>query len=158
MYTEIVRGKMGFEEIYEQYFDKVYYKVLGIVKNPDDAEDISQEVFISVYKNLKKFRKESNVFTWIYRIAINKTYDFLKKNKTMLEINEEILSLEYNTDIENSVILKEKLHKISMQEREFVVLKDLYGYKLKEIADMKQMNLSTVKSIYYKAIKDMGGN
>lgn len=158
MYIEIVRDKMGFEEIYDQYFDKVYYKVLGIVKNPDDAEDISQEVFISVYKNLKKFREESSVFTWIYRIAINKTYDFLKKNKTMLEVNEEILSLEYNIDIESNVLLKEKLNKISLQEREFVILKDLYGYKLKEIAEMKQMNLSTVKSIYYKAIKDMGGN
>lgn len=149
---------MDFEEIYEQYFDKVYYKVLGIVKNPDDAEDISQEVFISVYKNLKKFREESNIFTWIYRIAINKTYDFLKKHKVMLEVNEEILSLEYNVDVESNVILREKLSKISIQEREFVILKDLYGYKLKEIAEMKQMNLSTVKSIYYKAIKDMGGN
>lgn len=69
---------MDFDEIFEQYFDKVYYKVLGIVKNSDDAEDISQEVFISVYKNLKKFKGESSIYTWIYRIAINKTYDFLK--------------------------------------------------------------------------------
>ncbi|WP_035501166.1 RNA polymerase sigma factor [Fusobacterium gonidiaformans] len=149
---------MDFDEIFEQYFDKVYYKVLGIVKNSDDAEDISQEVFISVYKNLKKFKGESNIYTWIYRIAINKTYDFLKKNKTMLEINEEILSLEYNVDMNTNMILKEKLKKISMQEREFVILKDIYGYKLKEIAEMKDMNLSTVKSIYYKAIRDMGGN
>lgn len=146
---------MDFDEIFEQYFDKVYYKVLGIVKNSDDAEDISQEVFISVYKNLKKFKGESNIYTWIYRIAINKTYDFLKKNKTMLEINEEILSLEYNVDMDRNMILAEKLKKISMQEREFVILKDLYGYKLKEIAEMKDMNLSTVKSIYYKAIRDM---
>lgn len=149
---------MDFDEIFEQYFDKVYYKVLGIVKNSDDAEDISQEVFISVYKNLKKFKGESSIYTWIYRIAINKTYDFLKKNKTMLEINEEILSLEYNVDMDRDMILAEKLKKISMQEREFVILKDLYGYKLKEIAEMKDMNLSTVKSIYYKAIRDMGGN
>ncbi|MDY2573995.1 MAG: RNA polymerase sigma factor [Fusobacterium necrophorum] len=149
---------MDFDEIFEQYFDKVYYKVLGIVKNSNDAEDISQEVFISVYKNLKKFKGESSIYTWIYRIAINKTYDFLKKNKTMLEINEEILSLEYNVDMDRNMILAEKLKKISMQEREFVILKDLYGYKLKEIAEMKDMNLSTVKSIYYKAIRDMGGN
>lgn len=149
---------MDFDEIFEQYFDKVYYKVLGIVKNSDDAEDISQEVFISVYKNLKKFKGESNIYTWIYRIAINKTYDFLKKNKTMLEINEEILSLKYNVDMNTNMILTEKLKKISMQEREFVILKDIYGYKLKEIAEMKDMNLSTVKSIYYKAIRDMGGN
>ncbi|EFS21492.1 Sigma-70 region 2 [Fusobacterium gonidiaformans 3-1-5R] len=153
-----MRYNMDFDEIFEQYFDKVYYKVLGIVKNSDDAEDISQEVFISVYKNLKKFKGESNIYTWIYRIAINKTYDFLKKNKTMLEINEEILSLEYNVDMNTNMILKEKLKKISMQEREFVILKDIYGYKLKEIAEMKDMNLSTVKSIYYKAIRDMGGN
>ena len=76
----------------------------------------------------------------------------------MLEINEEILSLEYNVDMDRNMILAEKLKKISMQEREFVILKDLYGYKLKEIAEMKDMNLSTVKSIYYKAIRDMGGN
>lgn len=149
---------MDFESIYDEYFDKVYYKVLGIVKNPDDAEDISQEVFISVYKNLKKFREESSIYTWIYRIAINKTYDFFKKNKENLEINEEILSLEYNVDMDTNVLLKEKLQKISLQERELVILKDLYGYKLKEIAEMKNMNLSTVKSIYYKAIRDMGGN
>ena len=149
---------MDFDEIFEQYFDKVYYKVLGIVKNSDDAEDIYQEVFIRVYKHLKKFKGESSIYTWIYRIAINKTYDFLKKNKTMLEINEEILSLEYNVDMDRNMILAEKLKKISMQEREFVILKDLYGYKLKEIAEMKDMNLSTVKSIYYKAIRDMGGN
>ena len=107
---------------------------------------------------MKKFKGESSIYTWIYRIAINKTYDFLKKNKAMLEINEEILSLEYNVDMDRNMILAEKLKKISMQEREFVILKDLYGYKLKEIAEMKDMNLSTVKSIYYKAIRDMGGN
>ena len=67
---------MDFDEIFEQYFDRIYYKILGVVKNPEDAEDISQEVFISVYKNLKKFRADSNIYTWIYKIAINKIYDF----------------------------------------------------------------------------------
>ena len=126
---------MDFDSIYEEYFDRVYYKVLSVVKNDDDAEDICQETFISVYKNLSKFREESNIYTWIYRIAINKTYDFYTK-----------------------VILQEKLKLISDKEREIVILKDIYGYKLKEIAEMKNMNLSTVKSVYYKALKDMGGN
>lgn len=61
-----MRYDIDFDEIFEQYFDKVYYKVLGIVKNSDDAEDISQEVFISVYVNLKKFKGES-IYTWIYQ-------------------------------------------------------------------------------------------
>ena len=149
---------MDFDNIYEEYFDRVYYKVLSVVKNDDDAEDICQETFISVYKNLSKFREESNIYTWIYRIAINKTYDFFKKRKLEFEINDEVLSLPEDINFDTKVILQEKLKLISEKEKEIVVLKDIYGYKLKEIAEMKNMNLSTVKSVYYKALKDMGGN
>ena len=149
---------MDFDNIYEEYFDRVYYKVLSVVKNDDDAEDICQETFISVYKNLSKFREESNIYTWIYRIAINKTYDFFKKRKMEFEINDDVLSLPEDINFDTKVILQEKLKLISEKEREIVILKDIYGYKLKEIAEMKSMNLSTVKSVYYKALKDMGGN
>ena len=149
---------MDFDNIYEEYFDRVYYKVLSVVKNNDDAEDICQETFISVYKNLSKFREESNIYTWIYRIAINKTYDFFKKRKLEFEINDDVLSLPEDVNFDTKVILEEKLKLISEKEKEIVVLKDIYGYKLKEIAEMKKMNLSTVKSVYYKALKDMGGN
>ena len=149
---------MDFDNIYEEYFDRVYYKVLSVVKNDDDAEDICQETFISVYKNLSKFREESNIYTWIYRIAINKTYDFFKIRKLEFEINDEVLSLPEDINFDTKVILEEKLKLISEKEKEIVVLKDIYGYKLKEIAEMKNMNLSTVKSVYYKALKDMGGN
>ena len=149
---------MDFDNIYEEYFDRVYYKVLSVVKNNDDAEDICQETFISVYKNLSKFREESNIYTWIYRIAINKTYDFFKKRKIEFEINDDVLSLPEDVNFDTKVILQEKLKLISEKEREIVILKDIYGYKLKEIAEMKDMNLSTVKSVYYKALKDMGGN
>ena len=149
---------MDFDNIYEEYFDRVYYKVLSVVKNDDDAEDICQETFISVYKNLSKFREESNIYTWIYRIAINKTYDFFKKRKLEFEINDDVLSLPEDINFDTKVILEEKLKLISEKEKEIVVLKDIYGYKLKEIAEMKNMNLSTVKSVYYKALKDMEGN
>ena len=149
---------MDFDNIYEEYFDRVYYKVLSVVKNDDDAEDICQETFISVYKNLSKFREESNIYTWIYRIEINKTYDFFKKRKLEFEINDEVLSLPEDINFDTKVILEEKLKLISEKEREIVILKDIYGYKLKEIAEIKNMNLSTVKSVYYKALKDMGGN
>ena len=149
---------MDFDDIYEEYFDRVYYKVLSVVKNNDDAEDICQETFISVYKNLSKFREESNIYTWIYRIAINKTYDFFKKRKVEFEINDDVLSLPEDINFDTKIILQEKLKLISEKEREIVILKDIYGYKLKEIAEMKNMNLSTVKSVYYKALKDMGGN
>ncbi len=110
------------------------------------------------YKNLSKFRSESNIYTWIYKIAINKIYDFFRKRKIELDINDEILGVDSSSFAESKVILEEKLKLISPKEREIVILKDIYGYKLKEIAEMKDINISTVKSIYYKAIKDMGGN
>ena len=72
---------MDFDEIFEEYFDRIYYKVLGVVKNPEDAEDISQEVFMSVYRNLKSFRSESNIYTWIYKIATIKFMISLEKER-----------------------------------------------------------------------------
>ncbi len=148
---------MDFDKIFDTYFERIYNKILGMVKNPQDAEDIAQEVFVSVYKNLKKFRKESNIYTWIYRIAINKTYDFFRKNKVTFELNEEILEIEDESNAHTNMILEEKLKKIDSREKEIVLLKDIYGYKFREISKLKDMNLSTVKSIYYKGIKDMGG-
>ena len=146
---------MDFDEIYGEYFDRVYYKILSSVKNPEDAEDIAQEVFISVYKNLHKFRADSKIYTWIYRIAINKTYDFFRKKKIDLELNEEILNIADNEDLNGSMIVEENLKKLSKEEREIVVLKDVYGYKLREISKLKDRNISTIKSIYYKALKNL---
>ena len=146
---------MDFDEIYDEYFDRVYYKILSSVKNPEDAEDIAQEAFISVYKNLHKFRADSKIYTWIYRIAINKTYDFFRKKKIDLELNEEILNIADNEDLNGSMIVEENLKKLSKEEREIVVLKDVYGYKLREISKLKDRNISTIKSIYYKALKNL---
>lgn len=146
---------MDFDEIYDEYFDRIYYKILGSVKNAEDAEDIAQEVFMSVYKNLSKFRSDSKIYTWIYRIAINKTYDFFRKKKIDLELNEEILNIEDNSDLNSPMIIQENLKKLSKEEREILLLKDVYGYKLREISDLKGRNISTIKSIYYKALKSL---
>lgn len=146
---------MDFDQIYDEYFDRVYYKILSSVKNSEDAEDIAQEVFISVYKNLSKFRADSKIYTWIYRIAINKTYDFFRKKKLDLELNEEILNIEDGSDLNGKMIIQENLKKLNKEEKEILLLKDVYGYKLREIADLKNRNISTIKSIYYKALKNL---
>jgi len=148
---------MNFDEIFDMYFSRIYNKILGMVKNKEDAEDIAQDVFLTVYKNLSKFRNESGIYTWVYRIAINKTYDFFRKKKETFELNEEVLSIEDNEDVTVKIVLEEKLQLISEREREIILMKDIYGYKLREISKIKDMKLSTVKSVYYKGLKDMGG-
>ncbi|MEI6856452.1 RNA polymerase sigma factor [Psychrilyobacter sp.] len=148
---------MNFDEIFETYFSRIYNKILGMVKNKEDAEDIVQDVFLTVYKNLKKFRNDSGIYTWVYRIAINKTYDFFRRKKETFELNEEVLSIKDNEDITTKIVLEEKLQLISEREREIILMKDIYGYKFREIGKIKDMKLSTVKSIYYKGLKEMGG-
>lgn len=73
----------NFEQIYQQYKGLVYNVCLNYVLNADDAQDVAQEVFIKVYKQLHQFdAKQASIKTWIYRIAINANLDFLKAKKT----------------------------------------------------------------------------
>src|SRR5690554_5608576 len=72
---------MEFETIYKEYWDKVFRLCMGFVNDYDTAQDLAQETFISVWKNLPGFRAESSVGTWIYRIATNNCLRQLEKHK-----------------------------------------------------------------------------
>lgn len=73
---------MNFEDLYNTNKNKVYNLALQYVQNAEDAEDITQEVFVTIHQSLHTFKHESSVSTWIYRIAINKSLDFIKtKNR-----------------------------------------------------------------------------
>ncbi|WP_255763398.1 RNA polymerase sigma factor [Fulvivirga maritima] len=71
----------AFKEVVETYQNKVYNLCLGFLKNEGDAEDIAQEVFIEVYNSIASFQEGSTLSTWIYRIAVNKSLEVLRKNK-----------------------------------------------------------------------------
>ena len=72
----------AFKTIVEKWQDMVYNTALGIVQNAEDAEDISQEVFVQVYQSVHAFKGESKFSTWLYRITISKALDHEKKKKT----------------------------------------------------------------------------
>jgi RNA polymerase sigma-70 factor, ECF subfamily len=72
---------MNFEEIYKTFSSKVFRLCMGYVNNSDVASDLVQETFISVWKNLEKFRNESSVSTWVYRIATNHCLRQIEKEK-----------------------------------------------------------------------------
>jgi RNA polymerase sigma-70 factor (ECF subfamily) len=69
----------AFGLIVETYRDRLFGLALGIVRNRDAAEDIVQETFIKAYKNLKRFRGEASIYTWLYRIAVNTAHNHLRK-------------------------------------------------------------------------------
>jgi RNA polymerase sigma-70 factor (ECF subfamily) len=87
---------ISFEEIYKTYWQRVYRICMGYVNETDKAKDLSQETFISVWQNLSKFRNESSIGTWIFRIASNHCLRLIEKEKKMpkgdmpKEIGEEV--------------------------------------------------------------------
>ena len=73
--------KSDFKSIVQAHQEKVRNTCFRFVKNPEDADDVAQEVFIQVYESLSRFRNEAELSTWIYRIAVNKSLDFIRRKK-----------------------------------------------------------------------------
>ncbi|MFH1505304.1 MAG: sigma-70 family RNA polymerase sigma factor [Candidatus Omnitrophota bacterium] len=79
---QIKKGsKSAFDELVNRYKEKAFGLAFHIVGNTEEAKDISQEAFIRVYKNIRSFKVNSSFFTWFYRIVVNLSYDYFRKNK-----------------------------------------------------------------------------
>ncbi|MFA5388206.1 MAG: sigma-70 family RNA polymerase sigma factor [Candidatus Omnitrophota bacterium] len=78
------------DSIYDKYKNKVYHLALGMARNEKDAEDIAQNAFIKIIKNLDKFRNESNISTWIYKITYNESLMFLRKKYRQFRLSNEL--------------------------------------------------------------------
>ena len=74
-------SESAFRQLYDQTQSRVFTLALGYVRNREDAEEITQDVFIEVFQSANAFKGEAAVTTWIYRIAVNKSLDFLKKQR-----------------------------------------------------------------------------
>lgn len=152
----------AYEDIIGLYEKRVFSTIYYMVKNDNDVEDIAQEVFIKIYKNLNNFKEESSLYTWIYRITVNVCIDELKKRKKVVYIDEKIdtkdgeveLQLPDNskspTDIAEDNELKYRLEKcikkLPESQRMMIILRDIKGFTYMEIAEIMKMNLGTVKS------------
>lgn len=152
----------AYEDIIGLYEKRVFSTIYYMAKNDNDVEDIAQEVFIKIYKNLNNFKEESSLYTWIYRITVNVCIDELKKRKKVVYIDEKIdtkdgeveLQLPDDskspTDIAEDNELKYRLEKcikkLPESQRMMIILRDIKGFTYMEIAEIMKMNLGTVKS------------
>lgn len=82
------RLKAAFSKIVAQYSEQLYWKIRRIVVDHDDANDILQNVFIKAWKGMDDFKQESKISTWLYRIAINESLDFLRKQRPKVPLEE----------------------------------------------------------------------
>lgn len=132
-------------------YEKYYRLAYSYAKNESDALDIVQESAYKVLKDIKKLKDQSLLSTWIYRIVINTSIDFLRKrnNETVSIYDLEIPHEDQHQDDDP----KEMIAFLNEEERTIVILKFFEDLKLEEIADALNMNVNTVKTRLYRALK-----
>ena len=138
---------------------RIYNYLLRLVKNREDALDLSQDVFLKAYQNLRKLEDPDRFAPWIYRIAHNEAYSYLRKNRPETDLEDAQYEpwLEPGPGrrmlpIEVSIAVERALTRLSDDQREAVVLKIYQGFKFEEMADILDCPVSTVKSRLYTAL------
>ncbi len=138
---------LNFEEIVEQYYSDVYKFAFMMVKDRNDADDITQDVFLMVRRYLSSFNKESSVKTWLYRITSNEVKKFYKKNTRahLIKIRITRKPDDDYADLKNAMELLDK------ESYEVLFLKYFKKMKEKEIAFILNIPEGTVKSRIFNA-------
>jgi len=165
---DIERAQKGdadaFEMIYKTYSAFVYNCGRRIVQSSEDAEELTQEVFLKVYYELKNFRYESSLKTWIYRVTVNMAINFAKKKSR--HSNREVIYNEADAPVDGDVrISSEREHQkhladrllgmLSPDQRAVVTLRSIEGLSYDEIAETLKINLNTVRTRLKRAREKM---
>lgn len=147
----------AFEEIYGRTSGFVYGIALRVLGNRSEAEDVTQEVFIRVYKNLKGFGFRSSLGTWLYRITMNATLNARKRYTRdadrKIEYNDETHGLakgpppgDEASRLEREKVVAGLLETLSPEHRACIVLREIEGLSYEEMADALHININTVRS------------
>ena len=165
----------AYDELVRRYQERVYATVYHMTSNHEDANDLAQEAFIKAYQALKSFKGGSSFYTWVYRIAVNKTINFLKqrKNRAAMSLNDLDFNAENDPDLvalvsdktprrdaalsELQKKLNEAMQKLSEQHRLVVTLHDVQGLAHEEIAEIMDCNVGTVRSRLFYARQQLQG-
>jgi len=159
----------AYDVLVRRYQERIYATVYHMTSNHEDANDLTQETFIKAFRALKSFKGDSSFYTWIYRIAVNKTINFLKqrKNRGQMSLNDVDFNAENDPDLValasdknprrdlNLSELQEKLNdamqKLSEHHRMVVTLHDVQGLSHEEIGQIMNCNIGTVRSRLFYA-------
>jgi RNA polymerase sigma-70 factor (ECF subfamily) len=157
----------AFEELVRVHQKRVLGIVAGILRWSEDIEDISQQVFLKVFLALRRFDGRSSFGTWLYKIAVNETYDYLRKKKARKLVYEADLSEDQEERLgqtppqeptraaldraEARQAVERILAELAPEERLMIVLKEVEGYSVEEISQALNMNPNTVKVRMFRA-------
>jgi len=165
----------AYDELVQRHQERIYGTIYHMTSNHEDANDLAQETFIKAFQALKSFKGGSSFYTWVYRIAVNKTINFLKqrKNRQGMSLNDLDFNAEHDPDLvalishqtprrdaalaELQKKLNEAMAKLSDDHRLAVTLHDVQGVPHEEIAQIMECNVGTVRSRLYYARQQLQG-
>ena len=152
----------AFEVLVNTYKERLYWQIRGIVLNHDDADDVLQNTFIKVYKNIDGFKGDSKLFSWMYRIATNEALSFIKQRAKMQGITDEdyqeklVSNLQADVYFEGDEIqLKLQQGIATLPEKQKLVFNMKYFQELKyeEISQILDTSVGGLKASYHLAVK-----
>lgn len=155
----INNDKKGLEKIYMEYITSVYSFILYIVKNKENAEDITADFFVKVWDKAPAYDFRGRHKRWLMTLAHNMTIDFLRKNKNELLVNEiledSITSNTMENDIHHRILLNTVLSHLNSFERQVVILHLISDLTFKDISRVLNKPLGTVAWQYNSALKKL---
>lgn len=146
----------AFQILVKRHKEKVRNIIYLTMNNSALVDDIAQDVFITIYRNLKNFRFESQFTTWLYRITVNKCKDYLRRmnvRKIFSPLDEGVEVSEYSSPVENrdvSKIVTEAISQLPVKLRMPLILKDIEGFSYQEISETLNCEMGTVKSRIFR--------
>lgn len=152
----------GFNLLVTKYQKKVYWLSRKMVIDHDDANDLTQNVFIKVWKNLDRFREDASLYTWIYRIASNECLNFIKKKKNVLFIPIYDLTKEFHSKLDSgtmidgdevSIRLQKAILTLPDKQRLVFNMKYFEDLTYEEISDVLGTSIGALKASYHHAVK-----
>lgn len=152
----------GFNMLVRTYQQRVYWHVRKMVIDHDDADDLTQEVFIKIHRHIDTFREDSQLFTWIYRIATNECLSFLNKKKRRFflpigdvtaELSGKLDSAAHISGDEIQLKLQKALLKLPEKQRLVFNMKYFDDLPYEEIAKITETSVGALKASYHHAVK-----
>ncbi len=172
--SQLKEGSIAaFNLLIDEFKVSVYNTALGMVQNVEDAEDVSQEVFAEIFQSIKNFKGEAKLSTWIYRIAVTKSLEHLrrKNRKKRFAFVQSLFGNEGVTPIkdipnfnhagaqlenkERSKVLFAAIEKLPENQKTAFILHKVEGVSYQEIAEIMKTSLSSVESLQFRAKQNL---
>ena len=166
-----LKDEDAFKILVEKFKGSIFNTCLSIIQNVDDADDLTQDVFIQIYKSINHFKEKSSISTWIYRITISKAYEYIRYKKRQKRFSiltnlfrEDGSSIDVPDFEHPGVILERKesskflfnaIEKLNFNQKTAYILKNIQGMPYSKISQIMEKSVSSIESLIFRAKKNL---